>query len=930
MPTHNQSDTDVGEPFEVTLARGLGMARNPLPIQTILAKHRRKLLSMNRGRRQKLAAELQQEYCRRRARIEGNKRALQVLNDQYTNVQYFMTRIHCLPLEILMNIFYIILDDHPSPVVLMLVCRRWHNAVEAMHGVQTSLMLHTWSPPEIIRRATSGVASRLLNITVDTDKDDNLKGLSIERYSTIAIAMESAPQWRSLTVHSLPRGGQLDDSALGHRVRSTDIPPMMRLEELRVTSAVDPSPLVDCLLQSIAATAMRRLIIVETDCLYTSQCLLRMTSDYTFHSLTTLKAILPKGSEPINILPRFTRLEVLDITNLSLPSYHNDSPLPFTQTLRRLYLKSVTIGWMAGRVFPLLSFCAITTPANPFLAHDVHLPTCKEFHFSHHRTAVFGRFRVPMASSLAIHSDHWTPLRGSQGLVDLCMAGLGAALRPRVLNLAMLCNGSILCMVLQNLPALEELSLELPRPSALSRGFFTSLLAKPVTIPYGTRKSDWFEWAEKQSDWHATICPSLKVLNLHYQRWLRPSEQIGFVAPLLALGWTRKKTAMPLRSLCVHMKVDNWTWNKVDLVPMKSKRLIELNIPQLKYLRLDEGALEFVFQAYLTSTTLSVIDGPYHRASIPHLTEAVFGRSFHRIQVLCIHQQFPTKLMLKVLHCFHHLEELSLKNVQIELYFHDVDFPLFQTLQRLSISGGCAKWMDGHTFVQLKYFSVDSIYSWHNSFPKRVDMPICTHISYDTNSLDFLPIFQAAFLFPLMHEWTLHDHYVYGLVDSQVHALSKVHARVLRVSSYTKTSQLVMAIQPRYELEELSICPYSHLMAKDFLIALTEVSVDYSLKKNTNASLDTQTISKLEDAIDHTCNHSEGKMICPNLKILGLHIQAIWSKAARDEIRQWCVEMMEGRRQAGCPLERCYIWWGSYIPDWEKEPSLVLFTSNEG
>ena len=918
MPTNNQSDTDVGEPFEVTLARGLGMARNPLPIQTILAKHRRKLLSMNRGRRQKLAAELQQEYCRRRARIEGNKRALQTLNDQYTNVQYFMTRIHCLPVEILMNIFYIILDDHPSPVALMLVCRRWHNVVEAMPGVQNSLELHTWTAPEIIRRATSGVASRLLNIAVDTNKDDDLKESSIERYSTIAMAIESTAQWRSLTVHSLPRSGQLDDSAL-RQILSTDIPPMMRLEELRITSEVDPSPLVDRLLQSIAATAMRGLTTIETNCSYSSQCLLRMTSDCTFRSLTTLKAILPKGSEPIDILPRFTRLEVLEIINMSLPSYQNESPLPFTQTLRRLYLKSATIDWMAGRVFPLLSFCAIVTPPSPLLAHDVHLPTCREFHFDYHCTASFGRLRMPMVSSLAVNSNHWTPLQGSQGLVDMCMAGLGAALRPRVLHLAMLCKMSMLRMVLQNLPALEELSLELPRPSALSRGFFTSLLAKPVTIPARTKEVVWFTWAEKQRDWQAAICPSLKVFNLHYQRWLRPNEQIGFVAPLLALGWSRKKTAMPLRSLCIHMKVD-----RVDLVPIKFKCLIELDIPQLKYLGMDRAALGFVFRAYLTSTTLSVIDGlygPSHKQSTPHLTEAVFGTSFHKIRVLSIHEPQTTKI--EVLHCFHHLEELSLTNVLIKPYSHDVNLPLFQTLQRLCISRGSAKWMDGHTFVQLKYFGVRLISSWHNSFPKRVDMPICTHISYGINSLEFLPIFQAAFHFPLMHEWSMHGlDFEDPLVD-WVHALSNVHAQVLRLPSHHETTQLVMAIQPRYELEELSIRFRDHLMVKEFFIALTEVIVDCSLKRPKNTSFDAKTTPKLEDAIDHTCNQSERKLICPNLKVLGLQC------LHRDEVKQWCVEMMESRRRAGFPLDRCCILW-YHSTEWEEEPSLVLFTSNEG
>ena len=927
MPTHDQSDTDVEEPFEVTLARGIGMDHKAHP-QKMLTIHKSRIGKLHKAQRRRLAEALQREYSRRRARIKGNEPALQILNEQYSNVQYFVTPIHRLPAEILMNIFYTILDDHPSAVALMLVCRRWHNTIEEMPGVQTSLELCTWTTPDIVRRATNGVASRLLNITIDTNQDEDLGGSSIERYFTIAIAIESIHQWRSLTMHSLPEGERLANSAL-HRILSTDIPPMIRLEELRITSQVGPSPLVDRLLQSIATTAMTGLTTIETNCLYPFEFLLRVTPTDIFHSLTTLKAVLPKDSEPIDIL-RFTRLEVLEVTNLSLPSYQNDSPLPFSQTLRSLRLKSVTMDWMAGRVFPLLSFCAIVTPRTPFLTHDVHLPSCMEFHFSHHRTALFGRFHVPMVSSLAIHSNHWTPLQGSQGLVDLCMAGLGATLRPRVLHLAMLCNVSMLRIVLQELPALEELNLELPRPTALSRGFFTSLLAKPVTIPYGTMKSGWFEWAENQNDWHAAICPSLKVFNLHYQRWLRPSEQIGFVAPLLALGWSRQKTKMPLGTLCVHMKVDNGHWKRVELVPVKSKHLLELDISAFQYLRLEHDALQFVLQAYLTCDALSVIEGQVIlMPTVPHLTKAVFGTSFHRIRVLSI-RDWNEEYTLDVLHCFHHLEELSLKRVHIALYSHDIDLPLLQTLQRLSIVGGCAKWMDGHTFVKLKYFDVDSIYSWCDSFPKRVDMPICTHISYDTHSLKFLPIFQAAFVFPLMREWTLQGIFYRDPLADGVHTLSTVHAQVLRLSCFVDTPQLIMVIQLRYELEELSIMLDGHV-AKEFLIALTEVNVEPSLNKTTNTSFDAQTIPKLEIAIDHTSNQSERGIICPNLKVLGLQFWNIRDEVkdeVKDEARRWCVEMMEGRRRAGCPLDRCCIWWDRYGTDWEKdEPSLVLFNS---
>ena len=260
MPARGHSDQDVEEPFEVTLARGLGMARKRLPIQTALEKHKHRPLSLAKGRGQKLAAALQREYRRRSARIKGDERTLQILNEKYNKFQHFVTPIHRLPVEILMEIFHVIFDNHPSPIVLVPVCR-----------------------------VTSGVASQMLNLTVSTDQDHGLGGPSVDRYSATVMATGDASQWTSLTVHSLPRGGQLDDSAL-HGTLPMDIPPVIRLEEMRITSEVKSSPLVDCLLANIAATAMEGLTIMEPNSSCAFQFLLRVPSTRTFHYLTTLRA----------------------------------------------------------------------------------------------------------------------------------------------------------------------------------------------------------------------------------------------------------------------------------------------------------------------------------------------------------------------------------------------------------------------------------------------------------------------------------------------------------------------------------------------------------------------------------------------------------------------------------------------------------------
>ena len=926
MPAHSLSNPYVEGCFEVTLARGLNMSRERLPIQTALSKHKRRFSSLAEHKRYKLAAALQWEYRRRSSWVKEDEQALQMLNDQYSNAQYFVTPVYLLPVEILMDIFHIILDEHPSPIGLMQVCHRWYDVIQAMSGLQVPVDLCTWTAPDIVTRAASGMGRRLLNITIDTDQDRELQVPSVERYSAFAIAAESTSQWRSLTVGSLPRDQQLGDPTL-RKILSMDIPPMSQLEELKITSEVDPSPLVDRLLQIISTTAMECLMTIETSSLYAIRFLLQAPSPPTFHSLTTLKAVLPKLSEPIDILAWFSKLEVLEATNLLLPSYQNNSLLPFSQTLRCLYLKSGTIEWMAGRTFPLVTVCTIITPCEPFLALDVHLPACTEFHFHYRSTALFGRFHIPIVSSLVVSSNRWTPLQGSQGLVDMCMAGLGTVLRPRVLHLAMLYNGSVLCMVLQELPALEELVLELPRPSALGRGFFTSLLAKPATIPYGTIESKWFEWAKKQRDWHVAICPSLRVFKLYYQRWVRPSEDLGWIGPLLALGWTRRKTATPLQASCVHMKTDEGNWKTVELVPVKPQCIIELDLPQLTHLKLGQKILEFVFQGYLTGAALSVIEKPYMSVNdnIPVLTEAVFGTSLNRITVLVLHGVRGLNPTLDVLHYFYHLQDLSLAHFRSSLYPYDVDLPLLQTLQRLSISAGCVKWLDGHTFVKLTSFSVESMEpSWGDSFPNGVDMPACTQISLGYHSLPFLPAIHAAFALPFAAEWDLWELRSYpaeGDRLSVIDALSQIQARVLRFRISTQFKHLIMVIQPKYELEELSVqADKTVRVVNKFLTSLTEVTMGNSLTSTTNTSFDTHTIRALAIATTHLSHGSEG-MICPNLKVLELKFESVTSDKV-NEVRQWCVQMMEGRRRSGCPLDRCRISW--YTKGDENNPSLVL------
>jgi len=94
------------------------------------------------------------------------------------------------------------------------------------------------------------------------------------------------------------------------------------------------------------------------------------------------------------------------------------------------------------------------------------------------------------------------------------------------------------------------------------------------------------------------------------------------VALLLALGWTRQKSANPLQNLCVHMKAISGDWNSVDLVPVEPGCLIGLNIPQLQSLEIDNRERRALFEMSLTSAILSVIHAPIYMYRF--ITEALY------------------------------------------------------------------------------------------------------------------------------------------------------------------------------------------------------------------------------------------------------------------------------------------------------------------
>ena len=245
--------------------------------------------------------------------------------------------------------------------------------------------------------------------------------------------------------------------------------------------------------------------------------------------------------DSFDLLPHLLRIEVLDLSNISLPPYADDVDLPLVHSLHHLRLNVVSIQWMGGRKFAQLQSCSIHSPTTyPPLSFDVYFPICLVLELGHLNAEVItGRFQAPKVDSVTMKSNEWTSLRGSKQVVLLCRAGLGIHWQPRVLHLSVLCDEGLLLSGLKLLPSLNELRLNIARPCVLGRWFFKALLAKPIDDPKGKFDRNWDEESEHVRIWESSICPSLKRLELKYERWLRQTDWLDHLPPLMAIGWSR-------------------------------------------------------------------------------------------------------------------------------------------------------------------------------------------------------------------------------------------------------------------------------------------------------------------------------------------------------------------------------------------------------
>ena len=861
--------------FGSTLARSWYMADDPPPHFDLGAQFDWVALLLSDQDKLR-AAGLHAAYCQCRSQITNDKFALETLEQQHYNLQVRVTPIYRLPAEIMTEIFHIALDAGQLRRGLMQVCWLWCNTIEGMASVWSSLDLGAVTTPERVQHLLSRAGTHPLAVRIDVDK---ARSTAERLQPSLAMIGSKASQWQTLIIASLPQDES--DAQSNHPLPSIQFQPMKQLKHLHITDPV-LSPLLRSLLQNVATAAVGKLISMETHSFPAVQYLLQPTHSSIYYSLTTFIAKVPKMNQPVDLLPHFMQLEVLELTNLLLPVVYNHSPLPFAHTLHRLYLESVSIQWMGGRVFSQLESCTIIAPlTDPFPHHDVQLPACTALHFENWNTSPIGQFFAPALDHLRIKSNAWSSYTGNEQVVRLVRAGFGMGLQPKSLSLSVTCAEKVLLAVLRLLPGLVELKLDLLRPSVLGKHFFTELLAKPGNRLADKSKCDWRElFRENGTEWKCNVCPSLRVLELKYHKWLRPGYNDDFLPPLLALSWSREKTATPLQ--CdVHYKTSANSWESLGL--LRPQVILVLSCLRTTW---DGQVTQLSLKANLWKSAFC--ENPF---VIPFLS---------RLQVLQITINFSLEeQVLNVLPSFHELRDLELSRVHIPPL--DVDPPLVHTLRRLSLEYSTLAWMDGLVFTKLQKFLVDES-GWPKTFKRKVGMPACTYIVFRQDKLKTLPILQSNFHFPLLNTCILPSTWGYYRYDKRgISALQRIHAKVFRFRIAQSCPRLLELLESKDKVEQLDlvIFPESTSSPAAHMGILTGFSVTNPVINN---------------------------LPCPNIKVLRLQVLGL-RDTDRKEVIQSCMQMMNNRRLSGHSLEKCYIWWHNNV--WETAASLVLVMENE-
>jgi hypothetical protein len=271
--------------FECILAEGLNPGQTHLNITALTdPAYKNVLFSLEPDRRHQLACKLWR-HCTRNDQSP-------MIRCEYARLLPFIAPITCLPFELLQHILLIATNEGTqSPLALMTICRRWSNV---MSGIWGSLELRTSTTKDaILRRLNRN--QLYLEVRVDTESDKESSSSS-SAYEGLRLATASASRWRTLSIDSFPNDnvsvGDIQHSCLNQCFTL----PMLHLETFKMFARCDQSPLLERLLQAVAATTRKQLDLLQVHCSAAVELLSHPRHADLFRSIRLLVRFLPGGN----------------------------------------------------------------------------------------------------------------------------------------------------------------------------------------------------------------------------------------------------------------------------------------------------------------------------------------------------------------------------------------------------------------------------------------------------------------------------------------------------------------------------------------------------------------------------------------------------------------------------------------------------------
>ena len=600
----------------------------------------------------------------------------------------------------------------------MLVCKDWHAIILSTPGLHSQLRIRRATQEEVVQAFILGRKTRL-GVTVDMYDEGDGSDFNAENFhACFMAAIRAASRWSSLNLISPPPHGGYKDLQI--------LQPLTHLESL--TLACGFSEFFEPLMTAISKNAppnLNEMVLADPAAvLY----LVQPDFAHIYHSLGTLKVQLSKRMDtPADILPHLQRLETLEACRLCLPLYSPDSPLPLINTLRFLYLKSVSVQWMAGHAFPALEKCRIIFPQHADTVNasePVTMPSCSFLLYDSNDFHPLAHFHLPSLNTLVVKNAQCSVWRGNPQFASLYPMVAATPQCLTLLRLDVRCSEQFLVDLLKLAPLLEELWLGLAHPHALSKRFFQAFI---VREPNADAVS---EMVVPPSRTIVPLCPSLKSLLLYYRRWTRVPDKKSLVvafSDIVVSRQTEIKSSFSLRlRFDEALEESYWTIGK----------------PVRKVQALENGDLILGIStphAIIPMSTLlperGLVPLPFKEAELLHL----FAGDSRSLEFLFIRDH-----MELMVYGYSRLPPPS--SISCAL-------PLFHTLRVLVLKCDNPSFLAGHTFHKLERCRLLGEGRLKHSPCERMltetRMPVCTRVDIED------PEVLAAFKLPQIRELAL-------------------------------------------------------------------------------------------------------------------------------------------------------------------------------